>query len=161
MCSAVTLFCCCRGSEGCLGLPRPTVYRDDRAQVGDALLGNADKHGEADGPEEPKARCGSFCAGLVVVDPDSARGRWKGAGAQFSDFVLLISAELLVLFERLFSFRLPHVNVFVEWRVARRLAEHCWKTRTSTERPTGRRRRRPAGVALRGADCTMSRLGAS
>ena len=69
------------------------MFRDDRAQVGDALLDNAGKHGEADGPEEAKARCGSLCAGLVVADPGWARARGKGAGAQCSDFVLLLSAE--------------------------------------------------------------------
>ena len=57
------------------------------------MLGNADKHGEADGPEEAKARCGSLCARLVVADLDPARARDKGAGAQCSDLVLLITAE--------------------------------------------------------------------
>ena len=54
---------------------RPSVFSDARAQVGDSLLGNADKHEEADGPEKLKARCDSLCAGLVVADPDSARTR--------------------------------------------------------------------------------------
>ena len=36
---------------------------EGRAQVGAALLENTDKHGEADGPEKPKARTGCFARG--------------------------------------------------------------------------------------------------
>ncbi len=58
-----------------VGLSRPSVFMEGCAQVGGALLENTDKHGDADGPEKPQARCGLLCAGLVVADPDSARAR--------------------------------------------------------------------------------------
>ena len=68
------------------------------------MLGNAGKHGEADGPEEAKARCGSLFAGPVVADLDSARARGKGAGALCSACVLLIAAERWIQEYLLFSF---------------------------------------------------------
>ena len=55
-----------------VGLSRPSVFMEGRAQVDAALLENTDKHGEADGPEKPKARRGLLCAGLVVAHLDSA-----------------------------------------------------------------------------------------
>ena len=82
-------------SEGCLGLMRPSVFSDARAQVGDALFGNADKHEEADGPEKLKARCDSLAPGWSWQIL-TRRELEAGAGTQCSDFALLISAGRLI-----------------------------------------------------------------
>ena len=39
------------------------IFMEGCAQVDAALLENTDKHGEADGPEKPKARRGCFAPG--------------------------------------------------------------------------------------------------
>ena len=57
--------------------------RDDRAQVGDALLGSADKRGAADGPEKPKARTGGF-AQVCLCYILTRRQLEEGADAQRS-----------------------------------------------------------------------------
>ena len=64
---------------------------EGRAQVGGALLENADKHGDADGPEKPKARTGCFARGwswhLLT-----RRQVEEGAGVQCSDLAFVLSA---------------------------------------------------------------------
>ena len=65
---------------------------DDRAQVRDASEGNADKDGEADGPEKPKARTGCFARGWSwhIL---TKRQLEEGADVQCSDLAFLNLAE--------------------------------------------------------------------
>ena len=65
---------------------------EGRAQVGGALLENADKHGDADGPEKPKARTGCFARGWLLYML-TRRQLEEGADVQCSDLAFLNSAD--------------------------------------------------------------------
>ena len=56
---------------------------EGRAQVGAAMLENTDKHGDADGPETPKARTGGF-AQVCLCYILTRRQLEEGADAQRS-----------------------------------------------------------------------------
>ena len=56
---------------------------EGRAQVGAAMLENTDKHGDADGPEKPKARTGGF-AQVCLCYILTRRQLEEGADAQRS-----------------------------------------------------------------------------
>ena len=98
----------------------------------------AGKHGQARrgrsaGEAGPQ---GLFCAGVIVACPNSARARGgRGCAVQWRFAVVVGAKGASESRGRLRS-----------GTIARRSAMHCWVPRASTEKPTGRRRRRPAAA---------------